>query len=538
LQLSNHYARAIVIGALACGLQVVHAKSSPADPAASQGYVYVDFPKQIGDSTYIYPNNPRYVPRELMIRKVDDRKEYTLHDRKDPDSNGYGAWVPPGEYVISHWDNHKWGEYPSLRVETGRVTNLGRFIPISIGNFQFVMLPLRLTEGSDPVQNVLNELKGKLQDPAVIDWAPDVPPKPMSLSESTASPLGIIADLLEQYTLHVNKPPLNKQLLDARSIPEFLALAKSGVPPLNDRPAVDDRSNLYFGAALGQIRVRSPERAWSTLDTGTVEQILSVAWINNTLLAGSRAGLITASSDRGAHWVKLRSVAATEAVVSLNRVRSRWVIVTIHPTGKWNDPPSADSLTVYTGEKDDLSDLAVAQHLTFSDNDTLARWRADSYVSGQFLYVAACPKVLRLNLDTMEWKTITPSGTVHGLSVSSNGTLTTYSAMGMFSKVFVSSDHGDTWRKPAAPPYEIKDVYFDDSNSGRAVRWHSGAFSGTLEELTYDKSGDRWSKTAEAPAGCVKWLHDAAHRTGLCITRGNSILSQDGSTWRAEFGAE
>jgi hypothetical protein len=511
---------------------------SPTDLAPTHGYVYVNLPKNIGPLTYLFPNNI-HASTVLQIRNVGDKKRYSLLPRADTGANAFGMWLPAGEYVLASWGDHEWGDYPSIKVEAGRITNLGSLIPILIGDDKFVMLPVRLAESADPVQSAVEEFKEHLTTPKILEWLPGVPPKPMTMS-SPNSTLGLIADLLLQYERHVNKPPLNRQLLESASIDQFLALAKTGMPPLSDEPAIDTKSNLYFGAALGQVRVRSSEGAWSSLDTGTMEHISSVAWINGTLLAGSYNGVLRSSSDGGTHWTRLASVETSEAIVGINRAGGRWLIVTTHPTTTMQDVPSANALKIYLAEKDDLSDLAVVRRVVFDDKAAAGHWRgADARVAGDFYFVNGFSNLLRLDLRTLEWKTVTPQSEIHGLNVSSTtGAITTFRAMGAFSKVYVSYDHGDTWSKRNAPPYVIKDVYFDETGGGQAVRLRMGAFVGTLEMLSYDNSKDRWNKTQDAPGGCLDLLHDPSHRQIFCVTTGNSILINSGSDWRAEFIAE
>jgi hypothetical protein len=85
------------------------------------------------------------------------------------------------------------------------------------------------------------------------------------------------------------------------------------------------------------------------------------------------------------------------------------------------------------------------------------------------------------------------------------------------------------------PPYTIYDVYFESPEKGLATRWASGAFSATIEFMVYDPAADKWQKTHEAPAGCVRLLRNADNVQRWCVTSGNSVLNYVDGKWVAEF---
>ncbi len=78
---------------------------------------------------------------------------------------------------------------------------------------------------------------------------------------------------------------------------------------------------------------------------------------------------------------------------------------------------------------------------------------------------------------------------------------------------------------------------FDSAVAGLATRWNTGVVSSTPEFARYDPTTDRWQKTHEAPAGCVRVLRDAAGIQRYCLTSGGSILNFVGGKWVVEFAA-
>jgi hypothetical protein len=509
---------------------------SVAELAATHGYVYLNDPKYVGAATNLFLSDDN--DRTLKVQSVSDKRHYALTPRKDAGTDAYGLWLPAGDYKIVAWGRHEWGEYPAFTVEAGRITNLGSLIPVSIGANQFIILPIHRTDAPDRVSDAVAEFHDHLTAPAPIDWRPDKLPAPMKMSDSTPFQLGLVAAALMSYDHHVNKPPLNAQMLAAISIDQFLALAKTTMPPLRDVPVTDDQNNLYYGAALGQVRVRSSAGAWSSLDTGTWESITAVAWINHTLYAGALDGTVRTSSDGGSNWSKSTAFDFGDPVVGINRAGTQWLVVRQHETPGFRDMPTPRALTVLSSSSEGFGDFRPLKQWTLIDGVSVA-WRgASPKAYGDYYYLNTFKELLRLDLKTGDWKSVTPPSEVDWLSISpGGGVLTAYLAKGMFSKVFESVDQGAAWTKRDAPPYIILDVYLDEL-TGVAERAHPHAFSVTLEKFVYDRKADHWTKTQEFPSGCIRLLHSTDHRQTFCVTNGNSILLNTETGLQAEFSVQ
>jgi len=101
------------------------------------------------------------------------------------------------------------------------------------------------------------------------------------------------------YDRKVNKPPISKQLREARTLETLTPLAKLAVAPQTEEAGIDEAQNLYYGAEFGQIRVRNVDGAWGSIDTGTLDEITAVGAKSTRLVAGTLRGALFASADSG-----------------------------------------------------------------------------------------------------------------------------------------------------------------------------------------------------------------------------------------------
>lgn len=482
-------------------------------------------------------------PEALKLRNVQGGSELALRAHPIHGPGSFGLWLPEGEYEVPQLLRADGQKYKSIRVERGRITDLGAVVNLQLGAYEFFTVAMDHPEARADLKAALGDLQPHLRGTEPLAWSTPTLPKVQTITAPLTG-LGLVADLLMQYQRHVNKPPLQKQLKDAKSVEEAYRLALTAVPPQTDEPGIDSAGTLYFGAELGQIRTRKRSGEWANVDTGTLHAITAVEVDGNRLLAGTSDGTIRVSDDGGAVWRRLVTVDATSAVVDIDRVGDRWIVITastvplpmaphVHNVKRWK---------VYGATTSTLADLKSLREAKSEDPVTVV-WGMS--VRGQpgdnsSYYLNGLTEVAKLNLATMQWTTLNPpqSG-VSRLSVGRDGrTLSAFLGKGVFSKLNVSTDGGETWRPFDTPPYPGYDVHFESPSDGHAARISTGAFSITFEFMKYDPVTGRWVKTHEAPAGCSRLLLDADNRQRFCVTSGGSVLDHAGNQWKVEFAAD
>lgn len=498
--------------------------------APTHGYVYVSFPK--GGSVQL-----------LTLQSVADKTNYKLQARTDAGKSAFGLWVPAGEYRVSKWLNHKWGDYPTIQVVAGRVTDLGSLIPLSIGGYDIVVLPVRHPEVAHDVESAINQYRSILASTEPVQWLPATPPTPITL-DMPSTGLGLIADLIMLHDRKVNKPSINTQLREATSVTQFHRLAMESMPPLTGEFAVDAAGSLYYGADLGQVRVRNPDGDWGSLDTGTLQTISAVESKDNLLLAGSKDGILRGSNDNGITWRVLKTLPSDEAIVDIDYASGRWLLSTSRePTPRAqtvivSSEDGTDLIRIYAARADDFADLSIIKEFPVKPRKFVEWLGPQSQAAGNFYYLTVWPAFYRLDLDSMEWRTITPPKEVSKFYVSpGTGVVSTLRAQGFPSKLFVSVDHGDSWNRYEVPS-NVQSYILDSADTGWAVRWEPSAFSVALQILNYNRASNTWIKIDEAPRGCSRVMRNAHNEPKFCVTSGGSILSKENQVWTVEYATE
>lgn len=497
-------------------------KQSAATLAATHGYVYTNFPKGEDGSM-------------MVISPTQTKGQYSLIARDDKNTHAYGYWLPAGEYKMSKWGTLDWGNYPSFQVKAGQITNLGSFIPLGIGGYEFVILPIKHKESSSLVNAALTEFKPYLASSEIISWDPKVPPTPIKYQPTQTSGLGMVVDLMNAYHAKVNKPSINKQLRETKNIDTFFSIAKSSTPPINTEPAIDKNSTLYYGADFGQIRTRTKNGEWSALDTNTLTEVTSIEIFQNTIVAGHEDGVIQISTDNGKIWKKIHALASDEIIKDIDRVGDEWFVVT--KTDKKivnNEVVNLNKQKIYRSNNGELNNLTLLKEFSHDYGWPGSYGESDS----KFYYVPMYTDLYRFNIKTQEWKLITPGKAIHTFHLT-DGTniITSWLAGGAFSKLHLSTDNGDNWKELDTPPYTIDNIYFTSPTEGKATRLGMGMFQSTLEEYAYNSTNNNWTKTREGPAGCAYFLQDETKQTRFCVMPGGNIFSNKttDNKWAAEF---
>jgi hypothetical protein len=471
--------------------------------AATQGYVYASFPKA-----------SRGV---LTVAPAAGGREYELTERRDSGRRGEGLWLPEGDYRLTRWGPHAWEPAPTFHVQAGRVTDLGSLLSLNIGDRQQVLVAMHPAEDAHVIDAALDEFAGALVSREPIALNAPAPSKPVKAGLIAGTSVGPVP-----------------QLVAARTVDELLRVARVFTPPMYDEPAIAADGTLYYGADLGQLRVRSPAGQWSNVGMDTLHTIPAVEWVDGALVTGSDDGVLRRSTDGGKTWTQLRKRDG-EAIIDIDQANGTWLVTTEHVVANRRGLMALDHVRVFKASAADLSDLAVLRDFPLDPNAVSNYLAArPQLVKGRF-FINLPNELLRLDLASMQWKTLAPpSKVVSTASMEpSTGLLTAVLAKGAFSKVFVSEDAGDSWVQTGRPPYVIFDVQFDRRDSGWASRMNMNAISVDWEIYTYDRALDDWKKVSTAPRNCRTSRASVAYPT-FCFAS-DSIYRLGTAGWAPEF---
>lgn len=500
-------------------------RQDPGVLSSTHGYVQALTPKGLGAS--------------IEVTSVRDGQTHVLPKLCD-DCRRYGLWLPEGDYVLSRWDESKWpAGTPPFTVKRQQATSLGALVPLELGSYDFVVMPVQNGEVRDETTLGLADQRAWLPaDKPVIEWAPTTMP-PVLKTASPGSGLGLIADLLLEYERHVNKPPALARIRAAKAPDELMLGVKAITPPTTLKHARLPDGSLLYGAELGQIRLRTPGKEWRNLDTGTLHAVTAVSTEGANILAGSSDGVIRRGTVAGP-WVALTRLPRREKIVALFRAADgqRIVVSAAEATVRGIlTLPTTKAVTVYAAQRDDFSDLAELRR--FDQVPSPNFWTTHAEVTPKAMFLNVLPDLWRYRFDTRTWDKVNPPADVTRFSASDDGrTLIAYKVQGAFSKLYLSKDDGASWAQKDTPPYTIADIFFQDETHAVATRWSMGAFSGNYEFMRYDAAGDRWVRTEEVPGACrrIVWTADLGEK--LCVTNGHSILRKDAGKWQVEFAVD
>ena len=451
----------------------------PQTLSVTHGYLFVSFPK--GGTPIVY------------VREVKSKVKHNLRARKDPGKTAFGLWVPAGEYTLDSVDGNELKDSQPFQVDAGTVTNLGGLLPFNIGGYQLVVIPLRHSELAHDVDTAINEFRPYLKTDTPIEWRPTSLPQPVHIRDFSSSGFGIVGDVIMAIVRENNKPAINSQLKSTTSVEDFYRLAFATLPPMYEEATADENSSLYFGADLGQIRMRRSDGTWTALDTETLSPISAVEFQGELLVAGTEDGTIRASANKGSSWRLMKSLSSDEAIVDIDYAVGKWLITSAAQIKFPDGSRSTNRVRIYSGQTNDFSDLSIIADLAVDPKKITDGWfGTQGQAFGNLYFVSTYNALHRINLDTNEITTLTLPNEFTGFTVSSqSGIISGFKAKGMFSKLIISTDQGNHWKPLKAPPYVILNVHFVTPESAWAARWNTGAFGGIVELYSYDKSKDR-----------------------------------------------
>jgi hypothetical protein len=158
---------------------------------------------------------------------------------------------------------------------------------------------------------------------------------------------------------------------------------------------------------------------------------------------------------------------------------------------------------------------------------------------GKYYFLTLFDRVERFDSQASTWKDVSPPHVVSVLNAAPNpATLTAFKAQGVFSKLSVSVNAGDSWIPMETPSYPVVDIRLEGTQAGFASRIDMGAFSSGYQFVRYDAATKAWPTVWTAPPGlCMRTLRDQTGTEKFCVSPGGSIFRIDGGKPVPEFAA-
>jgi hypothetical protein len=527
------------------------AQPNPTKLSATHGYVLASIPQwEFASEFRLEAASKKQKPaRAKLAERVGTRS--------------WAGWVPAGEYIVAGQpDVPAFGfdgkPYANVTVRAGEITDLGILLRVPVGSYEYRLVPLEDAAIATETAQALSRFGSILKTNEVIRWRPEELPRPGKFLEHEGS-MNIVEAIMLDHERKKQRAAAVVSLKRTKRKDEFLPLAKEMTPPTSDEAAADTRGNLYYGADLGQIRVRDATGNWSHRDTGTYIEVTAVEYGAGHLVAGNLRGQVLRSTDDGATWAVAHEFDSKEAILDIDHVGGRWIVIAAPfedvaapyylpiegPPGEPKGWMIRPVIRVYGAANSDLSDFALMREfLPPAQRPFFTHRRGEADAVGGFPlngdYLVHTPvSVYRLHLTDGQWSTLgSPGHFTDIVRASADGKfLTAADISGLRSKLSYSTDGGTTWQQHSPAPSSLTDVVMTNVREGTATKLTMGRFTRTFHFFEFDAKQQGWRFAAEAPKECVRMLRDAAFEQRYCVTRNAAIADSANRTWKVEFMA-
>ncbi|MCS3805677.1 hypothetical protein HNO92_003182 [Chromobacterium alkanivorans] len=468
----------------------------------------------------------------VKIRSLSNGKVYVLQaDSLSP--RGVGLWVPAGDYELPDMLSKESKGYPPIVVSAGGMTDLGGLVVFDIGGYEKVMLPVHNQQTADNAAGAKLINSSYLGSQDLKSWSPEAIPSPIPVKFKPTD-LGIVGDLLQAYSLEVNKPSSNKPLREMKNIRTFYKAAVSGLPPVTSEGKYDDLGNLYFGADLGQIRIRSKSGDWSSMDTGVFAPITTLHVGVDGLVAIAKGGGIYREKQKV--WKKVAQLPGNLTSFDIQKTELGWIVAAgnIEVKNPKTSPldgsegglirfPSLSKVVIFE-VGNDFNVIRPVKNLEF-DDVVLYSPLSGAYYDGKY-FLNVVDDLLLYDVRRKDWKSIKPSHSLTRFYLDKKTKmLTAYLSMGVFSKLSFSTDLGSTWTSLERPGLLVQDVAFKTPERGYALKMEQSLFSSTIQLLKYQMAENNWKVVSQSSPGlCRATISDEAKEMFFCVSGNGSIL--------------
>lgn len=469
---------------------------------------------------------------EVKIRSRLNGKVYVLQaDSFSP--KGVGLWVPAGDYELPDMFSKEGNDYPPILVSAGEMIDLGGLVVFDIGGYEKVMLPVHNQQTADNATGAKLINSSYLGSQDLKSWSPETIPNPIPVKFKSTD-FGIVGDLLQAYSLEVNKPSSNKPLREIKNIRAFYKAAVSGLPPVTSEGKYDDLGNLYFGADLGQIRIRSKSGDWSSIDTGVFAPITTLHAGADGLVAIAKGGGVYREKQK--EWKKVAQLPGNLTSFDIQKTELGWIVAAgkIEVKNPRTSPLdgseggvikfSSLSKVVIFEVSNKFDVIHPIKNIEF-DDVILYSPLSGAYSDGKY-FLNVVDDLLLYDVRRKDWKSIKPN---HSLTRfyfdKKTKMLTAYLSMGVFSKLSFSTDLGSTWTSLERPGLLVQDVAFKTPERGYAIKMEQSLFSSTIQLLKYKMAENNWKIVSQSSPGlCRATVSDEAKEMFFCVSGNGSVL--------------